>query len=584
MGILGAITAAAAPVVDKAKDVVHDGTEAAKDLGSAVATGADRAGDAVAGAAESATKQAPQPVKDATKAAADVVRNPGGAAVQVAKGAIDHAPDPVRAAVGVAKAAAGAAEDVGKTAGKAAGKAVDAVGKVAGDGVEAAGDAAEAVTKRVPEPIKDAAGSVAGSAQDGADKVGKAWNEHAPEPAKAAGRWAWEHQGELAFWVGTTALLAAVPVTGGASGAVAGGLMATRGVALGAKVAQMGSAGRAAAGLARGGASMLQGARSAAASTRVGGALARGSAKLYEGRQALGATRVGTAMTKAARPANWAFNGLTGVYFGTEATKMANGTGSARGMGMASLYMVPLVAGGAKAASAIRSSAADRSAARLATAKADEVGSMADAAAAKLKGLHDYEGLAAQAPRAFVKTDNAADQARRISGDVADMRRIAGERLSAAGRSKAPPHLGMTPQMMASRVDDVGAKANDARLRLAEARNLAPDQVGTTAAAAERDLAAVSQKAYQAKIQLARKQATQEQAARASERADQVTTTANDAATRLLIAQNVQTTGLGQSRPVPGDASSALDEGNLGRYVLSELANLNARTAARAPG
>lgn len=56
---------------------------------------------------------------------------------------------------------------------------------------------------------------------------------HVAEAATSAGHFVWEHKNEIGMVVGTAALLASIPMTGGASGAAVGGLAAGR-IALGA--------------------------------------------------------------------------------------------------------------------------------------------------------------------------------------------------------------------------------------------------------------------------------------------------------------------------------------------------------------
>ncbi|MBC7644143.1 MAG: hypothetical protein H7123_03385 [Thermoleophilia bacterium] len=68
-------------------------------------------------------------------------------------------------------------------------------------------------------------GAVAKAAPDVTDAVGDA--------AVATGKFTWKHKGEIGLAVGTAALLASIPMTGGASGAIVGGI-ASRRLALGA--------------------------------------------------------------------------------------------------------------------------------------------------------------------------------------------------------------------------------------------------------------------------------------------------------------------------------------------------------------
>lgn len=217
-----------------------------------------------------------------------------------------------------------------------------------------------------------------------------------------AGKWAWHNKAEIGLWVGTTALMAAIPMTGGASGALAGGLLAARGATIAARVASAGRVGATAVRLASAGAEALRGASVVAK----GASIARKSGTAIRGaRLALGATKAGRAVAATSKPLMVASTALGGANVADDVIKLSRGHGSLKSLALDSVGLIP--AGGALA-----KSAATRSAARAERA----------AASAVAERLPEVEASAAAARSSVidaVQAANAADKGAAVTAAIA---------------------------------------------------------------------------------------------------------------------------------------------------------------------
>lgn len=414
--------------------------------------------------------------------------------------------------------------------GDAASSAVDAVG----DGIDKAADAGRYLAKQVreaPSAIAHGASDALKGARELGGKVARAGEAAlktgahiAAEGARligrgvtAAGKWAWKHKGEIGFWVGTTALMLAIPVSGGASGALAGGLMAARGAAIAAKVAQAGRVGMTAVKIARTGATAVAGARTAMAATKAGTAAAHAGSMVRAGRIALGGTKVGRAMIAAQRPVNAAGMTIGGINFADTANRYRQGSASGKDLALAGLGVAPTGVLGFKAFAARRAARANTKAAEVATRRLDDVA--ANASGAKDEVAH----IASVAPIANApKTAGAAADARERAVGTVNKAVELRNRAAITRSSGANADGAISATSLADELDDVAVRASSARVRAAQAEELAPADLTPVARAAKDRLERAEQVAVRAKREVRMLAARQQRAERAEEAAESV--------------------------------------------------------------
>ncbi|MCW2927743.1 MAG: hypothetical protein JWM86_1711 [Thermoleophilia bacterium] len=419
--------------------------------------------DSIKDAASSVKQHVSSGVHDAVKATADI------------RHAVAAAPS--AAARGAGQALKGV-EHVARAAVK---QGTSAVAHVARAGAEHA-RAGVATLRRGAADIKDAVApklAAAGSAiKDG---------------AKTAAKWSWNHKAEIGFWVGTTALMLAVPVTGGASGAMAGGLMAARMGAVGVKVAQMGRAGVGAVKLAKAAGSAVQGARGALGATRAAGAAAKVGQAVHTGRAALGATRVGKVMIQAQKPVLAASTLIAGVNFADTSVRYAKGDATKKDLGLATLGFAPAGFAGIKGLAAKRAAGANEKAAQI------TAGTLDDVTANAANATDDVAHVARSAPAVNApQTANVAASARdRAAGTVDKAANLRQKVAVTANAGKADDAI--SASSLVDELGDVAARANAAKLTAGDAAELAPTSLTPAARAARERLDAAEQGAIRAK-------------------------------------------------------------------------------------
>lgn len=349
--------------------------------------------------------------------------------------------------------------------------------------------------------IKDPVGTITSGAKqavEGAKQIGR----KVVQGAKVAGEWAWKNKADIGFWVGTTALMLAVPVSGGASGALAGGLMAARGAAIAAKVAQTGRVGMTAVKVAKAGAGAVSAARGAIGATKVGAALSKTGSAVHAGRVALGGTKVGKAMIAAQKPVTAASTVIAGVNFADTSRRFAKGEAGVKDMALASLGFAPTGVG------AVRGMAARRAA--NASEKASEVvlaaGKLDDLTAKAAGATDDVAHVATVAPRVDAPmTAGVAAEARDQAASTVEKAVRLRQRAAVTSRS-ADADDAISATTLKRELDEVAAKARTARAKAGEAEDLAPaeltgaatlarerlDDAGTMAARASDDITALA--------------------------------------------------------------------------------------------
>ncbi len=365
----------------------------------------------------------------------------------------------------------------------------DAASSVAdkvGDGIDKAKKTVSSITKKVEEApaaiakgagqalegakelgrnfVKDPVGTIASGAKqavEGARHIGR----KVVAGAKVAGEWAWKHKGEIGFWVGTTALMLAVPVSGGASGALAGGMMAARGAAIAAKVAQAGRVGATAVKVAKTAATAVQATKGAAGATKAGATLARTGEAIHAGRVALGGTKAGKAMMAAQKPVGHVASAAFGMHFADTANKYRQGKASNKDMALATLGMAPIGLAGFKGIAKAKAALANKRAANVVTKSIDIVASKT-AVAGQEAGRVALGAPRVQAPQTAGAAAAARDDAAAALDKALTVRRQAAVTSRAANADDAVSATTLR--------DDLQGVADRARL----AREHADDAVG----------------------------------------------------------------------------------------------------------
>lgn len=391
--------------------------------------------------------------------------------------------------------------------------------------------------------IESITGSVARAASPALDRLEGAVDGARSRIEDGAG-WAWGHKAEAGFAVATAGLLLSVPLTGGASGAAAGGLLATRGAAIAARIGTAGKAGANAVQLGRIAARSVQGARSSFAETRTGGALAATGRGVHAFRAALGRTALGRAMKGAEKPVTNVANGFFAVHFGETAFKYSKGDASRKDLALASLGMAPIGVAGVRSVAARRAEHANAQAAQVVSTRLDDVVAKAGDAS------DDASLVAALAPRANApQTAGAAAAARDDAVVVTE--RAANVRDSAAqamqGARGAP-----TATRLRDELDLVVSRAQDAGDHAIAAAKLAPDRALTIAArdagAKLDDAATVARRTRREVARLARQQrwadATADKAAAAESKLGTAGLGANTVNNGVAAARERQSQGL----------------------------------------
>lgn len=447
-----------------------------------------------------------------------------------------------------------------------------AIGDVAGTVTRAASSATHAVSQ-VGTSVARASSSIARAAVDdatrGARIVGSAVQKAAPvvaNAAKATGTWAWDHKLEIGMWVGTAALLAAVPMTGGASTAAVAGIWGARAAAIGARVATAGRVGATAVRAAQAGAAVVRGSTAARIMGGAGGAV-RGA------RLALGATRVGRGVAASARPLGVAATGLSAVSFVDEARKLATGGGgSLRSLALSGIGLIPAIGSGAKSLAGRAAARAEVRAAETVASKLAVVDRSAaridDAAAAVARGTREASVASA------VQQDAAKAVAVARAARYKATTRLVDEMPTAAGADAAT--LGGELRQIEKAAD--AAARNAARVRTGAVSGGGGTTAPVSAAATvERELARTRDVAREARRVVERNAVTVERMQKA-EQAVVATAETTKVANRYLGAANSYANmRVNQSR---GRNTSA-DAFGLARSLLGIGLARNAAHAAR---
>lgn len=414
--------------------------------------------------------------------------------------------------------------------------AASSVGSAVSSGIDHAHDAAETVAHKVHDaPAAVARGAIqavngvkelgkhavntgAKLAHDGVDLLHRGPKEvlaAAGRGAQAAGTWAWKNKGEIGFWVGTSALMLAVPVSGGASGALAGGLMAARGAAIAAKLAQAGRVGLTAVKAARAGASAVQGVRTAIGATKVGSVLARGGDLVRTGRGALGGTKLGRGMIAAQKPVTAASTVIAGANVADTSARYAKGDASLKDLALATLGFAPAGVGAVKSAATRRAASANTQAAQVAVRRLDDV------AARTAEASDDVARVANLAPRANAPiTADKAGQA--LEDAVQTTQRAENLRHRAALTSTKHGEDAISASALVDELDGVAAGAGRARTNAAGAEAAAPNALTSTAKEAKRNLQHAEHVAASTRDEISSLATTQLRADRVASRADRL--------------------------------------------------------------
>jgi hypothetical protein len=386
--------------------------------------------------------------------------------------------------------------------------------------------------------------------------------------AKAAGKWSWHHKAEIGFWVGTTALLMAVPVSGGASGALAGGMMAARGAAIAARVAEAGRAGATAVKLARAGATAVRSAKEATAATKFGRAAAATGKASYKGREWLGATRGGKAMLKAEKPVMAVSTGLAAVNLGDTTNRYVHGKADKKDLALAALGLAPTGVGAVRFAAAKRAAGANVKASEVAEAG---IGKAVDKAG---DATDDVAHVAHVAPRVNAPmTADVAASAKVEARSTVDKAVHLKERVALTQRSEQADGA-ISATTLQRELDDVANRASTAGRHAGTAGELAPEELTPAARAAEHRLDDAAAIAQETKLQIADLAKTQRRADLVERGADKV----KSAVGTTSLHANMVNNGMLVSRD-HHSAESAFAR-NIGFWFLGR----NARVSAPATG
>ena len=443
-------------------------------------------------------------------------------------------------------AIAGIAKSVVEPVAHAVTAVVHGAGEAAHAGIEAVHAGAKLVTK--------AGHAVAKAVGNGVETARKG--------AGAIGRWAWENKAEIGLWVGSAALLAAIPVTGGASGALAGGLLAGRVGLVAARVASAGRIGATAVRAARTGVSLLRSARTAATGTRAGAGAARVVARagsgLHTRRIALGGTTAGRAMIAARVPLGIAGTSIAAVNLVDHGHQATKGKGSIGQIALDVLGLIP------SAGLLVRSIASRRAAASVANA----VESVSERAPA-------VEGVAR---RALDNVDELADSARVI--DPSAVRQQVGATARTAERVLDDGSLAVSGsdelRDVGARLDAVARSARAAREQLQVARIADPALTRAPVAdAVAGDLTSLTDLAEGSRDVVARAVVRTVQLEQQAVRAQRVGAIAGDASTGTRLVANTNRLADGRSRD-----GEDLTRFSIGSTLLGLFLRRNARVHA----
>lgn len=400
-------------------------------------------------------------------------------------------------------------------------RAPDAISRGARDAIKGARQLAAPVIKKGEAVARSA--KVA--AEQGVKSLGKG--------AAAVGKWAWDNKADIGFWAGTTALMLAVPVSGGASGALAGGLMAARGAAIAARVAQAGRAGATAVRAARLGAAAVRGAKGAVEATRAGQAVVRGGGAIRSARVALGGTKVGKAMIKAQGPVNAVAMTAGGANFADVANKYRKGKAGTKELALATLGVAPTGVLGFKSLAARRAARVNAKAADVAARRLDDVA--ASAAGAR----EEVARVASVAPRAVHPTTaraatEATEQAAGTAGKAAELR----QRAVITRANPRQAEEAISAQTLADELDDVAVRAQSAKLRAEQAEIAAPSELTPAARAAKERLERAEAVATRARSEVRGLATKQARAETVEDAAEKVQTTLGTTAMHANLANN----------------------------------------------
>lgn len=453
--------------------------------------------------------------------------------------------------------------------------------KAAGDGIERAREGAKSLARAV-ERAPERAARGARQALEGAAKLGKEIAHdavgtakraasQAAEGARQVGRAAWRNKAEIGFWVGTTALMAAVPLTGGASGAVAGGLMAARGAAIAAKLGQAGRIGSAGVRAARAGVGALRTAQGALGGTRAGSAIATGAQKVRDARIALGATRTGRALQAVQKPALAAATVIAGVNLADTTVRFARGDAGVKDLAIATLAFAPAGIAGVHGVAARRASAASARAASVARSALDDVAAKAATAS------DDVARVANAAPRVNAPlTAGAAADARDEASEVL-VRAIHLRQRAAIGTGADDAAETISASRLVDELDDVARRARTAGARAADAEELAPDALTPDARAARSRLDEAQALAARTREEVADLAELQRRAEVVADRADEIKDAVGSTSVHVFNLNN----GVTAAREQNG---FSLTDGSLIRGMGGWLLARNARPVGAAAG
>lgn len=420
-------------------------------------------------------------------------------------------------------------------------------------------------------PIAKAATAPARAAIDGMKLVDRAAS-YAAEGVKAAGRWAWKNKAEVGFWAATTALVLAVPVSGGASAALAGGLMAGRGAAIAARVAKAGHVGLTAVKAAKAGATAVRGARGAVGATKFGAAAARGGGAIHNARVALGATKVGRGMIAAQRPVNMAATTVAGANLADVVVRYSKGTASNKDVALATLGVAPAGILTFKGIAARRAARANAKAAEVATRKLDDVA--ASAAGAK----DEVAAVARGAPAVNApKTAGAAASAHERAGGTLEKAAELRHRATITARSVDADEA-ISARTIAKELDVVEQRAATAGAQARAAEDLAPAELTPAATAARQRLERAEDVAARAKRQVQGLAVKQERAERVVDGAERTSDVVGSTALHANIVNNA--TLAAAEKPSSG---WSLTDGSLLRGIAASLLARNNRAALAMP-
>ncbi|MCZ4497386.1 MAG: hypothetical protein JWM25_1971 [Thermoleophilia bacterium] len=324
----------------------------------------------------------------------------------------------------------------------------------------------------------------------------------------SAGRWAWGNKAEIGFWVGTSALLLAAPIKGGAAAAKAGGSLTSRVASFAAPIAASGKVGSSAVQLARVGVASVRHAKDAVAEMPIGLHMKAANASVHSVRASLGATGLGKAMIAAQKPVVAASTVIAGANFADTSVRWTQGTASNKDLALSTLGFAPIGVGAIGSAAAKRAAAANASAVGVVTQRLDDVAAHAAGATAHV------DEVAQLAPTLRApQTAGAAAAARTTAGDTTARAQqlaaqVSEETISASALSRG--------------LDDVAELATTAKQRTRIAEQLAPTPLTPTVQRAHAQLDAAAVVAREARDEISSLAATQVRADRIADGADHV--------------------------------------------------------------